>query len=113
MKYATFCWKKNGDCPACLKNTVSFLVAKIYKLLFWGPVVHPLSVWDARLVKVKTVIECYIVLAHSLTSIVNATVDRTVQDQNKICLSVPDVMSHLLICSQEDINLLHNHVGRL
>ena len=49
-----------------------------YKMLFCGPVVHPPSMWDARLVKVKTVIEYCIVHAHSLTSADNTTVDRTV-----------------------------------
>jgi hypothetical protein len=88
--------------------------------------------WDARLVKVKTVIEYCIVHAHSLTSAYNTTVyrtvqvqnnttvdrtvqvqknttvDRTVQVQNRNCLCVPDVMSLLHICSQEDINHQHN-----
>jgi hypothetical protein len=77
-------------------------------MLFCGPVVHPPSVWDARLVKVKTVIEYCIVHAHSLTSAYNTTVDRTVQVQNRNCFCVPDVMSLLHICSQEDINCQHN-----
>jgi len=64
-------------------------------MLFCGPFVRPPSMWDARLVKVKTVIEYCLVYAHSLTSAVNSTVDRTVQDQKKNCLCVPDVMSHL------------------
>jgi len=62
-------------------------------MLFCCPVVRPLSTWDARLVKVKTVTEYFIVHAHSLTSADNTTVDRTVQDQNRNCLCVPDVMS--------------------
>jgi hypothetical protein len=84
MKYATFCGKKNGDSASCLKNGVSILFAKIYKMLFWGPVVHPPSMWDAMLVKVTTVIEYYIVHAHTLTSTDNTAVGRTVQDQNRI-----------------------------
>jgi len=64
-------------------------------MLFCGLFVRPPSMWDAGLVKVKTVIEYCIVHAHSLTSSVNSTVDRTVQDQKKNCLCVPDVMSLL------------------
>jgi hypothetical protein len=56
-------------------------------MFFCGPVVCPSSMWDARLVKVKTVIEYCIVHAHSLTSADNTTVDRTVQDQN-VCVSL-------------------------
>ena len=55
-------------------------------------------------------IDYCIVRAHSLTSADNTTVDGTVEDQNRNCLCVPDLMSLLHICSQEDIlvNLLHN-----
>jgi hypothetical protein len=82
MKYTAFCGTKNGDCAACFKNSVSILVAYMYKLSFWGgevvPVVHPSRMWDTRLAKVKAVIGYCIVSAHSLTSIDNTTVDRTV-----------------------------------
>ena len=64
-------------------------------MLFCGPFVRPPSMWDDRLVKVKTVTEYCIVHTHSLISAVNSTVDRTVQVQKKNCLCVPDVMSLL------------------
>ena len=57
--------------------------------------------------------EYYIVNAHSLTSADSITVDRTVHDRNGIVLCVPNDMSHLYMCSKEDINLLHSHIGRL
>lgn len=74
-----------------------------------GPVIHPPSMWDAMLVKVKTVNEFYIVNAHSLTSADSIAVDRIVRDRNGIFLCVPNVMSHLYMCSKPYWKVVRNH----
>jgi hypothetical protein len=32
MKETAFCREKNGECPACLKNSVRIFVEKIFKM---------------------------------------------------------------------------------
>jgi hypothetical protein len=41
MKLTAFCREKNGECAACLKNSVRIFVEKIIKWGFWSVPVCP------------------------------------------------------------------------
>lgn len=52
MKYMEFCGKKNADSATYFKNSVSILVAYIYKIC-GGADVHASLIWDSSTLKVS------------------------------------------------------------
>jgi len=46
---------KNGECTACLKYSVLYLLKKYIKCNIWRAAVRPSCIWDAQFLKVKVI----------------------------------------------------------